>query len=147
MHKPKVFLDSSVIITALLSSKGGSFYILNQLKDFFIFQTNEYALAEIQEIFRTKFIKYPNLRNYLFLLLGTVHVVILPNPSKIEITRVQKYISANDSPILAGATISSDYLLTLDNEFFNKHVMDFATQKNLIILKPKEFIQTMRGLS
>ena len=28
MRKPKVFLDSSVIIAALLSSRGGSFYIL-----------------------------------------------------------------------------------------------------------------------
>lgn len=139
-------MDSSVIITAILSSKGGSFYILNQLKDFFTFQTNEYALAEIQEVLRTKFIRYPDLRNYLFLLLGTAHVVILPNPSKMEIARARKYISLNDSPILASAIISSDYLLTLDNEFFNKHLVDFTTQRNLIILKPKEFIQAMKNL-
>ena len=45
MAKPAVFLDSSMIIASLLSTTGGSFYIINTLKDNFDFQTNEYGLA------------------------------------------------------------------------------------------------------
>ena len=55
MHKPIVFLDSSVIIAALLSGQGGSSYVLNQLRWDFHFQINEYVLAEVQEIIKTKF--------------------------------------------------------------------------------------------
>ena len=146
MHKPKVFLDSSVIIAAILSSQGGSFYILNQLKDMCIFQTNEYVFLEIQEILRTKFIKHPLLTNYFLVLLGTAGVVMLPNPPKSNVLRAHESISLNDAPILAAALLSSDYLLTLDNEFFNHRVSSFVAKNNLIISKPKEFIEKMREL-
>lgn len=47
MLKNRVFVDSSILITALLSSRGGSFYILTQLKNKFHFQINNYVLDEI----------------------------------------------------------------------------------------------------
>ena len=47
MLKNRVFVDSSILIAALLSSRGGSFYILTQLKDEFQFQINDYTLEEI----------------------------------------------------------------------------------------------------
>ena len=144
MHKPKVFLDSSVIIAALLSSQGGSFYILSQLKDLCIFQTNEYVFLEIQEILRTKFIKHPSLTKHFLVLLGTAGVGMLPNPPKSNVMHAHGSISLNDAPILAGALLSSDYLLTLDNEFFNHRVSQFVEKSNLIIFKPKEFIEKMR---
>jgi predicted nucleic acid-binding protein len=50
MPKNRVFLDSSILITALLSSRGGSFYILTQLKDKLHFQINNYVLEEIFEV-------------------------------------------------------------------------------------------------
>lgn len=144
MAKPKVFLDSSVIITALLSAQGGSFYILNQLQDFFAFQTNEYALAEIQTILQTKFAGKADLTTQLFLLLGIAGVKVLANPSKQEVIKAEKYISQNDAPILAGALANSNYLLTLDNEFLKTDILAVAKKKSLTILKPKDFIETFK---
>ena len=49
MDKPSAFVDSSVFIAAILSSSGGSFYILNNFADKVIFKTNNYVLDEIFE--------------------------------------------------------------------------------------------------
>ena len=146
MPKTKVFLDSSVIITALLSARGGSFYILNRLHDDFIFQVNEYALAEIQEVIRRKFDADAQMRTQLFLLLGAAQIQILANPGARLVNLAARHISQNDAPILATALQHSDYLLTLDNEFLQLGVVGMARKKSLIILKPKDFIEMFRSL-
>ena len=145
MPKPSVFLDSSVIIAALLSTRGGSFYILDELKENFVFQTSEYGLREIQAVLKNKFIGEPGLLGQLFLLLGSAGVTILPTPSKRERRRFAKHISLNDAPILASAVEHSDYLLTLDNEFFKSEIVEMAKNRVLKILKPKEFIEIFRS--
>lgn len=144
MAKPAVFLDSSVIIASLLSTTGGSFYIINTLKDDFDFQTNAYGLAEIQRILKSKFAREPSMHSQLFLILGTSKITILPNPSKQEERRAAKYISKIDAPILAGALKHSDYLITLDNEFLKPKIQDLANKKPLSISRPKEFIEKFR---
>jgi len=143
MPRPRVFVDSSVIIAALLSSTGGSFFLLTQCHGAFDFQINEYILAEVQEILRVKFARQPGLMSDLFLLLGVAHVVVLPDPRKAEVRKIAKIISENDAPILASALRSSDYLVTLDNEFFAVPLASAARPTSLRIVKPgtllKEF--------
>ena len=118
--------------------------MLNNLKERADFQTNEYVLAEIEEVLREKFYARHGLRTRLFLLLGTANVSVLPNPSMHEAAAASKIISEKDAPILAGALKRSDYLLTLDNEFFGAKVVGLAEEKRLIIMKPKDFIQKLR---
>jgi len=144
MARPAVFLDTSIFITALLSTKGGSFYILNTFKDRADFQTSEYVFAEIDEVLKHKFFGRIDMRTKLFLILGTTNVTVLPNRPKREVMRLKKYISEKDAPILASALKESDYLLTLDNEFFNDKIMRLASNKRLSILKPKDFIEIFR---
>jgi putative PIN family toxin of toxin-antitoxin system len=144
MLKPRVFLDSSVIISALLSARGGSFYIINIYKNDFIFQVNQYSLDEIHDILKTKFAHQPELKTKLFVLLGASEVEILSNPSKKLVKETLNYISENDSPILASALASSDFLITLDKEFFKAQITKLATTKSLQILSPKDFIETYR---
>ena len=60
MAKPGAFVDSSVVIAALLSPEGGSFRILTECQDLFAFQINEYVLAETQEVLRSKFRDRPS---------------------------------------------------------------------------------------
>jgi len=146
MPKANIFLDSSVIITALLSATGGSFYIIEHHKNDFAFQINKYSLDEIQDILGTKFAKQPELKTKLFLLLGIAQIKILENPSKKQVLEMAKYISENDAPILASALKHSDYLLTLDNEFLKPDTVEMAKKKSLTILKPKEFIETHREI-
>ena len=144
MAKPTVFLDSSVIIASLLSTTGGSFYIINTLKDDFELQTNEYGLKEIQRILKGKFADQPSLQSQLFLILGTSKINILPNLAKREEKQAEKYISKIDAPILAGALKHSDYLITLDNEFLKPEITGLVSKKSLTISKPKEFIENFR---
>ena len=141
MVKKRIFIDSSVIIAALLSPKGGSFYILSNLYDSFIFQTNEYAVEEMKLIISNKFKNNPGLMSKLFLLIGLSKMIILPHPDKDIVKRLQKYISKNDSPILASALLNSDYLITLDNEFFKDDILERAQKQGVSILKPKDFIE------
>lgn len=144
MAKPAVFLDTSVFIAALLSQSGGSFYILSTLADTADFQTNEYVHTEIENVLQEKFPNRHDLRTQLFLLLGIATVVVLPNRPKKEIKSLKGTISDKDSPILASALKQSEYLITLDNEFFNQNIVKLATKHSLQILKPKNFIEAFR---
>ena len=140
MVKSKIFLDSSVLITAVLSSRGGSFYILTQLNDICEFQTNEYVIEEIQRILGSKFSSAPELKTKLFLILGTADIRVLSNPSIKDLRDLAKVINKEDAPILASAAKYSSYLLTLDNDFFQEKVLYFAKQRDLAIVKPRDFI-------
>jgi len=144
MPKNRVFLDSSILITALLSSRGGSFYILTQLKDKFNFQINNYVLEEIFKVLDKKFYSQKELKNYLFLLLGLAKVEILSNPFQASPKRLSKIINKEDAPILASAISNSDYLLTLDKDFLNEKIRNFARENNVSIFTPKEFISFLR---
>jgi len=140
----RVFLDSSILITAILSSQGGSFYILTQLKDKFYFQINNYVLEEVFEVLDKKFYSQKELKNYLFLLLGLAKVEILPNSSQSSLKRLFKVINREDAPILASAFLNSNYLLTLDKDFLNEKVRDLARKNNVLIFTPKEFISFLQ---
>jgi len=141
MVKSKVFLDTSVLITALLSSRGGSFYILTQFKDKFCFQINNYVLEEILEVLTKKFSSRKELKSNLFFLLGLTKIEILSNPAKFSLKSLSKVINQKDAPILASSLKNSNYLLTLDKDFLNEKIRSFAKENNLLIFTPKEFIK------
>lgn len=144
MHRRVVFVDSSVIITALLSSRGASFYILNNCYYRLRLCINEYVLSEIKEICSTKFKKNKGLISQLFLLIGLAQIEILPNPPRLSVQKLFGSISRNDAPILVSALENCDYLLTLDKEFLNDKVTMVARKKRLIILTPKEFLDIIK---
>jgi len=143
MNKPRTFLDSSVIIAALLSLQGGSSYLLREHHDDFTFQINEYVLAEIQEVLESKLSSQVPQSVDLFLLLGVAEVQTISNPSKQELRSVIRLISRKDAPVLVSAMNESDYLLTLDNEFFKPDVIHAAKERELVILKPRDLIQML----
>lgn len=146
MDKSRVFVDSSVLIAAILSPLGGSSYVLRNFHSFIVFQTNEYVLEEVERILRSKFFRQPYLRTDLFLLLGVSGIEIMPNPPKNQVIAAQKWISRNDAPILASALSRSDYLLTLDNEFFKSDIAALIEReyRTFAVVKPKEFIERIR---
>lgn len=144
MLKNRIFLDSSILITALLSSRGGSFYILTQLKNKFHFQINNYVLEEIFKVLDKKFFSQKELKNHLFLLMGLAKVEILPNPVQSSLKKLSRFINKEDAPILASVFLNSDYLLTLDKDFLNEKIRNFAKENNVLIFTPKEFIGFLR---
>ena len=143
--KPKVFLDASVLIAAVLSSSGGSFHILQKFKEDFEFQINSYVFEEVENVLAKKFPGREDFRNKLFLLLGLTPVRILPDAPRESVTPLTALINPEDAPILASALAHSSYLLTLDKDFFSKSVTTLSNTRGLFILKPKEFIEKHRG--
>lgn len=139
----RVFVDSSVFIAAILSPHGGSFYILTNLKDTYSFQTNEYVLEEVARVLDIKFTEHKNLKNLFFLLLGTAEVEILSTPKSKDLVQLKKILNKEDTPILASAIANSDFLLTLDNDFFAKPCIDFSYKHGLVIVKPRDLLRNI----
>jgi len=126
MVKNKVFLDTSILITALLSPRGGSFYIITRLKDKYQFQINKYVLDETLKVLNEKFSQEKELDQYLFLLMGIAKIKVLPNSPKESLRRISKIINKKDAPILISSIQSSNFLLTLDKDFLNQKVLGFV---------------------
>lgn len=143
MHK-RVFFDSSVIIAALLSSDGASYRTLSELPDAHTFQINEYVFEEVRRSIERKFRNQPALLSNLMSIIGLSGITILQNPTKEEVNKAESIISKKDAQILASALIGSDFLLTLDNEFFKPSVIQVAGENGLEILKPGDFIRQRR---
>ncbi len=136
----RVFLDTSVLITATLSSTGGSFYILSRYRDAMQFFINEYVLREALDVFSRKFAEQPALVPNLFLLIGFARIHILPNPPKASLRLLRDSIEESDAPILASAAEHCTHLLTLDHDFFRESVHAYAQTHDLAIVTPREFI-------
>lgn len=146
MGREKVFIDSSVFIAALLSTRGGSFFILNDLRNEYQLIANEYVTDGVFRILDSKFSKRRALRYLFHLLIGLAEIKIVSNPSKGIVDRVSGVINKEDAPILAAAISElSNYLVTLDNDFLENNVVDFADTKRLNILKPGTFINIHRS--
>ena len=141
MPKPRVFLDSSVIIAALLSSRGASYYLLSQRSEILDFRINEYVFEEVRRSLDIKFSGQPALISHLYLVVGRASSDMNTNPAAAEVRAAETVISKKDAPILASALTHSEYLLTLDNEFFNTPVIAAARDKSLTIVKPGELIR------
>ena len=138
--RKKVFFDSSVVIAALLSRSGASYYILSHLSGNFEFAINEYVFEEVRRSVERKFKNQPQLLSNLLSIIGLADMMTLQNPNRQEVREVEKIISKKDAQILASAMIESDYLLTLDKEFFKPTIIQAAKGKNLEILMPGDFI-------
>lgn len=143
MKKTNVFVDSSVLISAILSSTGGSFYILQEYKEQCKFLINVYILDEILGVIQKKFPKR-HLERSLFLLISTIPIYIVSDPPKQDISKFQKILPLKDAPIFASAIRHSSCLLTLDNDFLQEAVVVYAHKHKLNILKPETFIHTIK---
>jgi predicted nucleic acid-binding protein len=120
-HPVKVFLDSNVILSGLLSDRGAPRLILDVLSlRLPVLQgaTGKYNILEIE---RNLARKMPNLvpiyRKYLPLL--DLEIVPLPSPETIEAMAGQS--ADKDIPVLASAAAChADYLVTGDKKDFAK---------------------------
>lgn len=139
----KVFLDSSVIIAALLSPEGGSAQIFEfceagVLKGYI----SKDVKKECEEVIKRKF---PEAETDFKKLLKIVHLKLMKNVKPTFLRNAKSWIShPKDSKILAAAKQAEvNYLLTLDIKHFIKdpHVSEKA---NIKILTPGDFLKIFR---
>lgn len=144
----KIFLDSSVIIAALISESGGSAQIIKLCEaGYFECWISPYVVSEIEKVIQRKF---PELQKTFEALLKTQSsrrekiLKITKKTSPALIKKAEKWIQdKNDAPILAAAReINVESLLTLDIRHFitDKKVSE---KSGLNIQTPGTFLQNL----
>lgn len=138
-NPPKVFLDSSVVISAVLSDKGGSFRLFNEAQNRnLILYISDFVLVEVFSVLK---LKYPSKLFIFENLISNTHFILAKEPSQDLIEKMAESIADfSDAPILAAAKKAKvDFLITLDKKhFLTKKVKDNLKFK---VLAPKEFLQ------
>lgn len=137
---PTAFVDSDVIISSLLSTKGASFFLLNQTKSqFFI---SSLSVKELAVVVKRLDIEKHKLDALVGKRLKTV--VLKETKQKIE-KKYQPYVfDQNDAHIIAGAVASqAKFLLSYNLRHFKKEKIkeDFK----IILLTPASFLQYLRS--
>lgn len=141
LKSPKVFLDTSVILSGLNSSTGASAAIMSLFKLGRIELVISYEV--IEEVERGIGTKFPLLRmGFLDFLLSRPKII-----SKItakELKAALQILGTEDTPILCGATkAKAEYLLTLDKRF-QKAV---SGKVKMEVLSPGEFLEQYRKVN
>lgn len=150
MSKDRIFADSNVIITSLLSKKGASYLLLNQPNkpwDCFASQ-NKFIISnvskkELERVADRLEITQDKLHSLIQKRLKTVRLTS-------DLTKIKKdfedYTSdPNDAHIVAGAAkAKAKFLLTYDIRDFNRQKIseDFG----ITILTPAQYLQYLRSL-
>ena len=140
----KVFIDSSIIIAAILSPSGGSFRLIREsLFKNYTLLISDYVLEECIRILKTKF---PEKTYILPIMLENFGFKMTKDPSEKEVEKLIDIIDFKDAPILAAVIkYKTDYLITLDKKhFLNQKVLEFARDKKISILTPKEFLEMLK---
>lgn len=137
----RIFIDSSVIISALLSPEGGSAKII-ELCEAGIF--DGYISGQVRnEILMVIERKIPEIKKVFLALLNTDSLSLLETVPAKFISNAEKWISdPNDVHILAAAKfLDVDCLITLDIRHFIKDT-SVAKLSGLKILPPKDFLKS-----
>jgi putative PIN family toxin of toxin-antitoxin system len=135
----KVFLDANIFFCAVLSSKGGSGFIIKLCQKKQIqCVTSKLALIEAErnislKLKKTDIKKFHNMLKHLKLIIET-------EPSRDEIRQANKWVHLKDAPIIACALKSkSDFLITLDRKQLANSVIQ-EKFPSITILTPHDFI-------
>ena len=132
----RIFLDSSVLFTAVNSPTGGSskLFILRKVA----LCTSPVVLAEVERNVRNKLQKYHLTR---WFMLVEKLFILDQMPEDVKIKQAKKVIVDKDAVILAEAKMSKcSILVTLDRKhFFTEKVRSFM--RPMQIMTPKEVIE------
>ena len=132
----RVFLDSNVILSGLLSPKGSPRILLDLLSlqvPLLKGITGQYNLEEIERNLRQRF---PELYSVYEEYLPRLHLEVIKIPSDEEVCPLINKMSPKDAPVLASARLGkADYLITGDKKGFPQEVV-----KPILRVTPAEFL-------
>lgn len=141
-NMPEVFLDASVLFSAIYSKTGGSYQICQLIKQEKIRGfTSQTVIKELQANI-SKFNKKTKTSPDDFIV--DHKFIVRTEIAKREIKPYQKVVAVKDAHVLASAMLCRcDYLLTLDKKHINnKDIREKFTES--IIASPKEFLKYFR---
>jgi predicted nucleic acid-binding protein len=135
----RVFLDSNVILSGLLSDKGAPRTILDFLTlklPFLVGSTGRYNLIEIERNLRKKM---PEILSVYRRYLPKLNLKIIPVPQPEELKEFYGKITEKDVPVLVSAIRSkAEFLVTGDKQHFQK--LKSPGDYSFKIVTPSEFI-------
>ncbi len=138
----RVFLDSNVILSGLLSERGAPRIILDLLSlrlSFLIGSTGRYNLIEIERNLKNKM---PSLLVLYKAYLPKLNPKVIPLPRPEDIRNFSGQIAEKGMPVLISAIRSKrDFLLTGDKQHFGK--MKELEKYSFHVLTPSEFIDSI----
>ena len=138
----KIFLDSNVILSGIISDRGSPKIILDLLSlrlPFFKGATGRYNLTEIERNLRKKM---PAALKVYGKLLKKLKLEIVPIPHRLEMEKCTVAIAEKDLPVLVSAFLcQADYLVTGDQKDFGK-IKDMSSLP-LRIVSPSEAVRIM----
>lgn len=140
----KVFFDASVIIAAIISSKGASFALLKHAsRKKIIAITSKTVINEVlANLHKIEDFDEKDLDTFIV----NNKIIVRKAVERTEIREFADIISQKDAHVLAGALLTnSDYLVSLDR----KHIIKNEVKKKVEEIKialPKELLAKLRKL-
>lgn len=142
LRKKVVFLDASVLFSALYSSKGGSYALITSIKDKLIRGiTSQTVVEELHNnIIKLQNISQKEIDN----LLINNNILVCDHIDEKELLPWLGKIEEKDVHVIVGAiSTGCHYLATLDKKHLhNKKVQSHC--KDIKIVTPKELLELMR---
>lgn len=139
----KVFIDSDVVISSLISSNGAAFLILNQTNDLDLFVSN-ISIRELEEVVKRLNLDQRQLKE---LVDQQFSVIQLKATIKEIKTSYLKYVlDIDDAHIVAGAKAKEvQFLISYNIKHFK--VDKLKDDFNIRLMTPANFLQYLRSLS
>jgi predicted nucleic acid-binding protein len=138
----KVFLDSNVVLSGLLSERGAPRILLDLLSlrlPFLIGFTGRYNLIEIERNLRKKM---PSLLVLYKAYLPRLNLKVIPLPRPEDVKNFSGQIAEKDIPVLISAIRSkADFLVTGDRQHFGK--MKELDKYPIDVVTPSEFTDSI----
>ncbi|MBU3978319.1 PIN domain-containing protein [Patescibacteria group bacterium] len=138
----KIFIDTDVIISSLISQSGAAHLLLNQTKNLKLYVSN-ISIYEIDEVTRRLNLDIKKQKN---LIINNFSQVIIKEEIKELKTFFADYVlDSNDAHIVAGAKKShSQFLISYNTKHFriNKLKENF----NIILATPANLLQYLRSI-
>ncbi len=138
----RVFLDSNVILSGLLSDKGAPRILLDLLSlrlPFLIGSTGRYNLIEIKRNLKKKI---PGLLSLYKAYLPKLNLKVIPLPRPEDVRDFSGQIAEKDVPVLVSALRSkADFLVTGDKQHFGK--MKGLDKYPFHVVTPSEFMDSI----
>ena len=138
----RVFLDSNVILSGLLSERGAPRILLDLLSlrlPFLIGSTGRYNLIEIERNLKKKM---PSLLFLYKAYLPKLNLKVIPLPRPEDIRDFSGQIAEKDIPVLISAIRSkADFLVTGDKQHFGK--MKELDKYPFHVVTPSEFLDSI----
>lgn len=138
----RVFLDSNIILSGLLSDKGAPRIILDLLSiglPFLIGLTGRYNLVEIERNLKKKM---PGILSVYKAYFPKLNLKIIPLPRKEELKEYFGKVADKDIPVLVSAIRGkADFLVTGDKQHFEK--LKMRGEYPLRIVTPSELIDSI----